>query len=86
MLNTVWVGIGINLLTLFGVGIGFIKVIKNDLCHVEKDQQVLKAEVKEIKDCQLKAGERLANIEGKLDILVDRATNKNTTRLDKTCY
>jgi hypothetical protein len=58
---------GLNILILVVSIAGFLKVMKNDLCHIQKD-------LKEIKDNQIrtdekldKLSERVSKIEGKLD-------------------
>lgn len=58
---------GLTILILIVTGAGFIKIMKNDLTHLQKDVTELK---KDVKECVLpkiyKINERVANLEGKI--------------------
>ena len=57
----------LNVLILIVQVAGFIKITKNDLCHVQKSLDEIKYEVKR---CGIDIGtlaQRVSNIEGKLD-------------------
>lgn len=64
----------VSTITLFLIQGAFFVIIKfNDVRHLHKEVKRLSGEVKEQCENQIEVRERLANIEGKLDILVDHA-------------
>ncbi|HUW89205.1 MAG TPA: hypothetical protein VMV43_01660 [Candidatus Nanopelagicaceae bacterium] len=58
--------LAVNVITLVVLIACFIKVMKNDLTHLQRDTTEIKANVKQISITVSEHGERLSNIEGKL--------------------
>jgi hypothetical protein len=68
----------VSTIVLFLIQAAFFVIIKfNDVRHLHKEVRRLAKEVKEQSANQIEVRERLANIEGKLDILVDREGQVN---------
>ena len=64
----------VSTIVLFLIQAAFFVIIKfNDVRHLHKEVRRLAKEVKEQSVCQIEVRERLANMEGKLDLLVDHA-------------
>jgi uncharacterized protein YoxC len=57
--------VGLNILILLVSIAGFLKVMKNDLFHVQKSLDEIKSTLKEISNEVCTNGERLAKLEGK---------------------
>lgn len=57
---------GLNILVLLVSVGGFLKVMKNDLFHVQKDLQEIKKSQEHVYDKVVKLCERVSKIEGRL--------------------
>lgn len=61
-----WISLGLNLLILIVATTGFIKVMKNDLVHLNKNLLDIKGDIKNLFSKLNDLCQRVANIEGRL--------------------
>lgn len=59
---------GLNLVILLVSACCFVKIMKNDLIHLQRDLQELKNNDKRVFSKIDKLGERISRIEGRLDV------------------
>jgi uncharacterized protein YoxC len=62
-----WLTFGLNLVILIVSIAGFLKIMKNDLHHLQKDMQEIKKCTCDINNTLNKVCQRVAKIEGKLE-------------------
>ena len=58
---------GINLLILITSAVCFVKIMKNDLTHLEKDVKEIRSIVKDMQEKIINLSERISKIEGKIE-------------------
>lgn len=61
------ISFGLNILILVVSIAGFLKILKNDLTHLQKDVTEIKRHQNHLYEKVVKLCERVSNIEGKLD-------------------
>jgi len=66
-MNIVTLNFIINILILITSSICFIKIMKNDLTHLERDVNEIKKVIKDINNKIYCLSERISKIEGKLE-------------------
>jgi uncharacterized protein YoxC len=62
-----WLTFGLNILILIVSIAGFLKIMKNDLCHLQKGQEEMKKSVDHIYSKVNGLCQRVSRIEGKLE-------------------
>ena len=62
-----WATFGLNIIILIVSVAGFLKILKNDLSHLQKDVAEIKKNQEHLYDKVVKLCERVSNIEGKLE-------------------
>lgn len=62
-----WLTFGLNLIILIVSIAGFLKIMKNDLYHLQKDIQEIKRSTLDINNTLNKVCQRVSKIEGRLE-------------------
>jgi len=62
-----WATFGLNIVILIVSIAGFLKILKNDLTHLQRDVSEIKKNQEHLYNKVVKLCERVSNIEGKLE-------------------